>query len=105
MSALLRELQRRNHLIEAAHAACDGPVSRMSGDRVRPLAERVSALRQMLAAVWREIPEIPGSEVDALIAAVPRVDSGHGRIVWFFAGAVFAGAVLGVFLAWAFLSL
>lgn len=36
--------------IEDAHAACDGPVSRAGTDGPRPLAERVSALRQMLLA-------------------------------------------------------
>lgn len=84
--------------IADAHAACDGPVSRMSGDRVRPLAERVSCLRQMLTAVWREIPEVEPEE--PRVGDEEELNDDLVRIVIFF-----VGAIVGVFIAVGFLAL
>lgn len=95
---LLMSLDREEGLkaeIEAAHAACDGPVSREGTDGPRPLAERVSALRRMLSEARYEIPEVD---------AIPQDDDdGQSVFVGIVCGA--AGAIIGALLACWFLAL
>lgn len=75
--------------IESAHAACDGPVSRCGTDGARPLAERVSTLRKMLAEAWRDQVEPPDVE-DESQEPLPI----KGLLIGAFACGLTAGALI-----------
>lgn len=85
--------------IESAHTGCDGLIARMSGECVRPLAERVSALRRIvedrITAVYRDLK---AEEEQRLLVEHQRFYA--GMIVTFF-----VGAIVGVLLTYGFLAI
>lgn len=82
--------------MEAAHSACDSSWRRSASLSGKPytLAERINGMRQMIDDYERWL-----AESEARNAFVPPDDS-TWRIACFF-----AGAMIGVFLVWGFLSL
>lgn len=96
--------------IEAAHAACDSSWRRKDGERTLPLAERIAGMRQMIDDYQQWLEQARGddlpepeltAEEERLLSDCWEPETGAASLIVTF----IVGAIVGVFIAWGFLSL